>query len=150
MNKISATLLIVAIIISACGPSESQKSTQAAAAPCSVARVEKFDADAKKIVTTDWDAAYKLASQSPRMSLTVPISNMQAARKAASEIETPECLKVAAEHLLTAMDNSINGFLAFLGNKDDDTVNDYLNSAGEKMKSYINEVNRIKACAPDC
>lgn len=142
-------LAALSLALAACGPSESDKATQAAAAPCSAARVEKFDADTKTVIV-DFDAARKLASQTPRSGLTVPITTMQAVRKSASEIETPDCLKTTSGYLLSSMDNDINGFIAFLGQKEDNTINNYLNNAVVEMGNFTKELARIKSCAPDC
>lgn len=144
MNK-STWLLIGALLLTACAPSQEEID----AAPCSVARVATYEA-AMKSVVADFDAAYDLAKNTPRSGLAVPITTMQEARKAASEIETPACLASASDYMLSAMDNDIGGFLNFLGQGEDSVTTNYFSAAGDDVSRFTNELARVKACAPDC
>lgn len=66
-----------------------------------------------------WTDAINLASNTPRMQLATQIATLQDLRRQATQLEVPDCVKPTHQLLVDSMDNSINGFLAFLGQRDD-------------------------------
>jgi hypothetical protein len=63
-----------------------------------------------------WDDATALASGTPRISLSGPLSQMQAVRRDAEAEPWPACARNAAQLMDTAMNSEINEDLAFMSN----------------------------------
>ena len=64
-----------------------------------------------------WIDAHSLADNTPRVSLPGPIAKLQEVRRETAQLVLPECLSEARQHLVLGMDQTIDGFLAFLGNR---------------------------------
>lgn len=96
-------------------------------------------------IAVEWDDAYKLASQTPRASLSGQIASLQAIRRKAQDLAMPECASSAKTALVDSMDNSINGFIAFLGQKPESEVNALFTRANERMKAFGEAAGRLAA-----
>ena len=116
---------------------------------CKVEDVDKAIED-MGLLLTRWMDADAIASSSPRMSLSGPISDLQAIRRDTKALVVPECLESAQIQLTTFMDYALEGYLAFLGDEPDSTVNKAFSDAKTRLESYTDEILRIKACVPDC
>jgi hypothetical protein len=93
----------------------------------------------------EWDDANKVANATPRSALAQQIANLQAVRRKVQDIPTPACGIELQAHLVKAMDATIDGYVAFLGQKGDPTVKAFFDTARTEMDAYQAAV--IKAAA---
>lgn len=96
----------------------------------------------------EWDDANKVANSTPRAALAVQISNLQSVRRRVQDIPTPTCGESMKGHLVKAMDATINGYIAFLGQKPQTEVQQNFDTATSEMKAYQNAVLNISMNAP--
>lgn len=118
--------------------------TQTAVADCRSAAVAYQD-EAEPIVS-EWDDAMKLVEQTPRMQLAEQINNLQEIKRKADAVKVPECAKDAHPHLIASMEASIDGLIAFMGQKSDATVYKHIETASDEMSLY--ELELVKATRP--
>ena len=87
--------------------------------------------------------AFNIAGQTPRMSLTAPILNMEDARQEWDDIELPKCAEKGHETVSNGMDEYISGYLAFQGQDSETTVNTHFRNGDRFLengqKSIIDE-----------
>jgi hypothetical protein len=84
----------------------------------------------------EWDDANALANSTPRNSLPGQIANLQSVRRHVQDIVAPDCGAVMKQHLVSAMDATIEGYIAFLTQKPDADVSAHFATAGVEMKAY--------------
>lgn len=94
-------------------------------------------------IAREWDDAAKLADQTPRMQLAVQIASLQAIRRRAQDVQMPECAATAKTALVDAMDNTIEGFTAFLGQKPDTEVKAFFARASDRMKAFTEAMSHL-------
>ena len=92
----------------------------------------------------EWDDANTLASSTPRSSLSAQIDKLQAMRRKAQDLEAPQCAFLVRQRLIDAMDNTINGYLAFLSQKPESEVNKYFDQAKQSMDGFGKEIAALK------
>lgn len=64
----------------------------------------------------------RVAAASARISLTIPVQQMQAIRREAQAANTHKCLEPALISLTALIDEATNGYLSFMANGDDSTT----------------------------
>lgn len=96
--------------------------------------------DAINHVGRRFSDALDLADTTPRMNLPSVISDLQAIRRDAEDLDVPPCAEKAKQALVSFMDKSIDGFLAFLGQKPDAVVNAAFDEASKAMDNYLTEL----------
>lgn len=64
-----------------------------------------------------WTDAIKVADSTSRVSLSGPVSTLQAIRRDTQGITVAPCMDAAKASLLASMDHTIEGFLAFMTNQ---------------------------------
>lgn len=96
-------------------------------------------------IAREWDDANTLAGQTPRASLSAQIDRLQAIRRKAQDETPPSCATAAHTALVGAMDKTIEGYLAFLGQKPDSEVSALFQQAGAQMTTYTQEVAKLIA-----
>lgn len=96
----------------------------------------------------EWDDANKLAGQTPRTALAGQIAALQAVRRKVEDIQVPECASTMKRALVASMDASIEGYVAFLGQKPESTVQASFKTANEQMGVFGQEVVKISAPTP--
>lgn len=101
-------------------------------------------------VNSHFQDVYTLASATGRGALAPVVSNMQTVKQNAEDIEVPSCLAGAKAGLVGGIDGAINGFLAFMAQKNDAFVDSIFRKAVTDLDTYTSEVARVLACAPDC
>lgn len=131
--------ILFLLLLASCGnplvaPTCAEQSTEALAQVQSAAR--------------EWDDANKLAGQTPRASLAVQIAALQAVRRKVQDITVPACANAMKSALIASMDASIEGYVAFLGQKSDGLVQNSFKTANEKMDVFGQEVIKLSAPAP--
>lgn len=58
-----------------------------------------------------------IATATPRVALSTPISRLQSIRQRAQSMDVPECLRTVRLNLLGGMNSGVDGMLVFLGNE---------------------------------
>lgn len=96
----------------------------------------------------EWDDANKVAGQTPRSNLSGQIAALQAVRRKVQDIAVPDCAMAAKQALIDSMDASIDGYVAFLGQKGDSVVQASFKVANEKMETFGKEIVQLSAPAP--
>lgn len=99
-------------------------------------------------VAREWDDAYKLASSTPRASLSAQIEKLQGIRRKTQDLTPPSCATAAHTALTSSMDKSIEGFIAFLGQKPESEVNALFTEANTQMMTYGQEIAKLVAPPP--
>lgn len=119
--------LILALFLASCGvPGLTQ----------SCAEQSKEFLDQIQPIAREWDDAAKLANQTPRMGLSVQIANLQAIRRKVQDMKPPECAKQVQEKLTESMDATIQGYLDFMTQKPDATVQASFKKANDAMLAF--------------
>jgi len=77
----------------------------------------------------DWDDINKLAGNTPRMQLAILISKMQDVRTEFNNLDVPDCANETQSLMLNYMDATIDGYMSFLADEDDYTVQKHFGSA---------------------
>jgi hypothetical protein len=96
-------------------------------------------------IAREWDDANKLAGQTPRSALSGQIATLQAVRRKVQDVVVPECAAPMKQALVESMDASIEGYVAFLGQKSDSVVQASFKTANEKMNVFAGEVVKLSA-----
>jgi len=90
--------------------------------------VQKYH-DAVDPIAKKWDDAVTLANSTPRMTLPNQISELQSIERDAETVEVDKCMADAHAELVTSMKATIDGFLAFLGEKPDQEITAHFQKA---------------------
>jgi hypothetical protein len=134
--------LILTLLLSACG-------NPLAAAPTPTCLEQSGSALSQlQGVAREWDDAYKLANQTPRAALSAQIGALQTIKRKAEDVTVPDCLSSAKSALIQGMDLSIEGFLAFLGQKPQTEVNAVFARANDRIKAYTEAMGRLAQPVP--
>ncbi len=117
--------------------------------PCGVRKVANTTAQLQAILTR-WDDQNKLASQTSRIALAMPVSELQKMRRETEALMVPTCLKNAKTNLTNAMNSTIDGYLAFMGSSDDTTAGLKIQEASLSLERFRSEIDSTNSCAPFC
>jgi len=102
-----------------------------------------FLTDVQKLAD-EWDDANTLAGSTPRASLPPQIDKLQALRRQTKALEAPECAFLVKQRLIDSMDNTINGYIAFLAQKPDSDVSKLFDQASRSLADFFREVQALK------
>lgn len=116
---------------------------------CALDEVQQAHDDLK-LIAQRWDDAYAIANATGRGNLAGPVAQLQTVRAEAQAAEVPVCLEKAKGHLVDGMNSTITGFLDFMADKSDATINASFNAAKDQLELFAGELERVAACAPDC
>lgn len=97
-----------------------------------------------------YDDAIDLASSTSRISLSQPINNLQEIKREMSNLEVAECLIRAKDFSVISMENTIDGFLAFIADEPDSIVAGYFSDSTFYINEYIYAIYNIQDCMPKC
>ncbi len=117
--------------------------------PCGVNPVKEA-ANQLQAKAEEFSDAFNIAVSTSRISLAGPISDMQAIKRDADDIQVPACMEKARALTVEGMDHSISGMIAFMGQENDATVEGFLTLAQVRTQDATAEVGRITKCAPFC
>lgn len=109
---------------------------------CMPEDVTKYKTLTREIVS-QFEDAFQLASNTPRITLSPVIQNMQAIRREAQALELPVCTHNAQNRLIDYMDVSINAFSAFMGQRPEDEVNGLFNAAQLRRSQYYETADAL-------
>lgn len=117
--------------------------------PCGTVKVQKA-MDAMYGAIDEFNDAYDVANNTPRISLSSPINQLQSIRRDANDIEVPACLKNGKKLLTGYMQTVIDGFVAFMGQASDYEITLIFLNASSQLGTAEDEFDSILACAPFC
>lgn len=135
-------LVVILLLLTSCGVpglAEPTPTCQQQAAPA-LAEIQS--------AARAWDDANALAGQTPRSSLAAQIETLQAVRRKVEDIAVPDCAAAVKRALVESMEATITGYIAFLGQKADSTVQASFKTANEKMALFGQEVVKLSAPPP--
>lgn len=92
---------------------------------------------------TEWDDTIDIANQTPRMSLVNVISDLQDIKRQTDIAEIPECFEDSHSFLIKSMNFTIEGFLAFMGQEDDEVVGQKFSLADTNFETYMMRLAQI-------
>lgn len=84
----------------------------------------------------EWADANQIASSTSRIALPTQIASLQAIRRKAQDIQAPSCAATAKTELISAMDSSINGYLAFMSQESESTVNGHFRESASHLDTF--------------
>ena len=90
--------------------------------------------DAVSKLVKRWDDASLLASSTARITLNGPISQLQAIRRESTDVIVPACISHHKELLIKSMDLTLDGYIAFMQDKD---IGQYLAQSLSKKPSLF-------------
>lgn len=96
----------------------------------------------------EWTDATTLAGQTPRVALAGQIETLQAIRRKAESVAAPSCAQPAHEYLSASMDASINGYLAFLGQQNQRTVDSHFAVASDYLAAFSDDIAQLRGDTP--
>lgn len=139
---VTGTLIMVALLAGCGGPSEALAPTTASTtcaqqAAAFIAQIEPLQ--------REWDDASTLANTTPRASLSGQIDKLQAIRRKTEDLQAPDCAAAAKQPLVTAMDATVRGYIAFLGQKPDSEVNPLFVLAKDQTDTFKQAIQALKA-----
>lgn len=111
------TLVVFIFILTACGQADTPQETLAETEDpqplaCSDEELEGYQ-EAVRDVTRRFDDAVRVADSTARINLSDQVSELQAIRRDAEDVEYPECADEAHRWLVNYMNSTIDAFLAF-------------------------------------
>ena len=96
-----------------------------------------YEASAKlKDLYARWSEAEKLAGSTPRIALAQQIGELQKIKAEARQLQLPNCQKYAKEHLVNAMQSSIDSFYSFSNQEANSAVQAKSDAAKKEYKQY--------------
>jgi uncharacterized membrane-anchored protein YhcB (DUF1043 family) len=109
-------VMMLGMVLAACGPVSCNDQT----------RVYQ---DEIHSLSNEWDQANKLANSTPRIQLATVIQTLQVARNKVDNLQTPACAQKAQQLLLNYMDETIDGYMSFMADDQDATVQAHFTKA---------------------
>ena len=118
-SKITLCILTTLnLFLSACNTSgpANQPSTKSGISNICTLQANDYISSTSRLIR-EWDDAVQLAGNTPKVSLPVPIAELQRIRRAGEEVKRPSCAEHLHSYLVTSMNETIEGFLDFIGNR---------------------------------
>jgi len=106
--------------------------------------------EAMENVAEEWDDAIDVAFSTSRIGLAGPISNLQEIKRNTGKIEAPPCLEKSRDTLVTAMQEAIDGFLAFSSDKATGLVDTHFKSYSKNIDLWAGYMANVRECLPNC
>jgi hypothetical protein len=116
------------------------------AEPCAI-QAAPFLAEVDPILAA-WADTVTLADHTGRASLAPVISQLQALRRDVSQLEPPDCAASAHALLVTSMDETINGYLAFMAQESDREVSTHIAAAGVALEAASDALYEVRTGEP--
>jgi PHP family Zn ribbon phosphoesterase len=117
--------------------------------PCGILAVNQ---SIEQLLSLDeeFNDAVKVAESTSRISLSGPISELQAIAREINDLKVPACLEPAKKYYYKSADNEIMALLAFASQEKESVVSSYIYTSLSAYGDAQDEVAKIKACAPFC
>lgn len=94
-------------------------------------------------VLSEWSDAEKLANSSPRISLAPVVSQLQAIRRKMDGITPGSCVASVHDNFRSSMDESIAGFLAFMAQEPDGTVQRHFKTSTFMLETAVSLLDTL-------
>lgn len=91
-----------------------------------------------------WSDDVKLAGSTARIALPNVIAKLQEDRRKLEEMQATPCVTFAQAYLYASMDDTINGFLSFMG-KDETMSSYYANRANKNLEVFEQKIDSCQA-----
>jgi hypothetical protein len=91
----------------------------------------------------EFDDESTLAANMPKEQISEAVSSLQKIRREAEDEPIPECLVSLKTYQIAHMNSVINTLLAFMGGKDQQTIDQYLALARQQHDQYTSELARV-------
>jgi hypothetical protein len=91
----------------------------------------------------EFDDESTLAANMPKEQISEAVSSLQKIRRGAEDEPIPECLVSLKTYQIAHMNSVINTLLAFMGGKDQQTIDQYLALARQQHDQYTSELARV-------
>lgn len=146
-------MIALVLVLAACGGAEptapvaSNPTPQPTATPDCKTTATTYKSAVSNLLI-EWDDSVKLADKTARINLTPQIESLQAIRRRFNEIARPDCADVAHQHLMTSLESTIDGYLAFLADESTSTTMEYFSTSAYEMKLYENAIDSAIAGVP--
>lgn len=124
-------------------PSQSVVQQEATATVDAVAACRRLAVDYQaqmQPIFDEWQDQTKLAGQTSRTNLPPQISTLQTIKRKADAITLPQCAEKAHASLISSMNNTIDGFLAFMAEESDTKVQQLFANALADTETYHAEL----------
>lgn len=143
-------LLILALLLSACGSdAEAENATASAVVPftatsdtCSPQNI-KEEADKVHRLMREFDDASAVAGVTQRDQMGEAVTELQRIRRAADDQDVPTCLTKLKQLQIAHMNTVINTLLAFMGNGDQQAINQGIAKSRQQHELYMLELMRV-------
>lgn len=117
--------------------------------PCGVNQVKAASAHLTDQATA-YDRAYQATRGVSAPMLMGPVTQMQQILMETRELVVPDCLQTAKIELLTAMEDTIRAFLAYMEQKPEEAVRELIEKSTMHLENFSVELETINQCAPLC
>ncbi len=111
--------------------------TAACAEPTCYELTEEYRESVDAIVD-EWDDALQIANSTARMSLAGPLGELQEINRSTKQVDVPECASLSHGSLLSYQEKTIEGFLSFMAQAEDSTVNAQFDVAAAHLRRWAN------------
>ncbi len=92
----------------------------------------------------DWDDANAVAGSTARLSLSAPVKDLQAIRRAVADLDAPACAEHIKPLCRAYMDHVIDGYLAFMREEPDSVVEAHGAQANEGLIVFTMGLTELK------
>lgn len=139
--------LVLIIALTGCSTGESAGTPTPVPSPtptyCTTRDNERV-ADLIEEFIDEWDDAFTLASSTSRMNLNSQIAELQRIRRNVNRQDWPTCAQAAQRSMVAAMDSSIDGFIAFMAQEPEATVNRHFERSFEHFDTAAEELRKLR------
>ena len=102
-------------------------------------------------ISQRYEDAFKLATSTSKIMLAPQVELLQSIKREADIISVPKCMEKLKGFVISAFNNGIEGFLAFMQDKGDAVVNSFFEQSSKDSNAAVAEMNNIAAiCLPNC
>jgi hypothetical protein len=93
----------------------------------------------------EWDDANKIASSTSRIALSGPVSELQSIKHQISNLDHPECAADVHNTAITYMEATINGYLSFMADENENTTKSYFNLANDNLDEFSQALQKLNS-----
>ncbi len=103
-----------------------------------------------EMISAEYDDAFNLANNTPRIQLAQPISELQRIKRDTEALAVPECLQSAQENTVLSMERAIEGFMLFMADESEFSIENKFRESDTFLNYAISDIQKIYKCLPNC
>ena len=145
MKKMILLTILAAFILTGC--SSSAKPAQQGYCPPDLANQSILALDRQMNKYMDVE---DLANMTGRGNLHTVMLEMLRVKWDTEDLDVPECLLQARDHLALSIGMNVDGYLKFMGEESDKDVQSAFKDSAKQIELYTIEIIVITGCLPDC